>query len=173
MAVTYDVSEPDLPAVASPEEDALARLLRGSPRGILGRGLIRPFQRDGKGDFVSATGPALVEAAIIQILATRASSSVAEGEVPWRTEFGSWTYMLRHSGNDEILAELARRYVADAIRRWLPRVSVQRARIERLKNEQDDDVQFIAVPFVIRRSRDPRSDVVHSGTARAPLPSAA
>jgi phage baseplate assembly protein W len=173
MGAVYDVSDPEAPAVASPEEDAIARLLRGSPRGVLGRGLIRPFQRDGKGDFVNASDATLVEAAIIQILVTRASSAVAEGEIPWRTEFGSWTYMLRHSGNDEILAELARRYVADAIRRWLPRVTVQRATIERQKNEQDDDVLFILVPFVIRRARDPRSDVVYSGTARAPLPLAA
>lgn len=173
MGAPYTVTDPPLAEVASPEEDALARLLRGSPRGILGRGLIRPFQRDGKGDFVNETGAALVEAAIVQILVTAASSARSEGELPWRTEFGSWTYLLRHSGNDEILALLARRYVADAIRRWLPRVTVTGATIDRRKNEQDDDILFIEVRFIIRRARDPRSEVVHSGTARAPLPLAA
>ncbi len=173
MGAVYDVSDPAAPTVASPEEDALARLLRGSPRGILGRGLIRPLQRDGKGDFVNATGPALVEAAIVQILATAASSAKAEGELPWRTEFGSWIYLLRHSGNDELVELLARRYVADAIRRWLPRVAVTGATIERRKNERDDDILWIEVRFVIRRARDPRSEVIHSGTARAPLPLAA
>lgn len=173
MGAIYDVSDPEVPAVASPEEDAFARLLRGSPRNIVGRGLIRPLQRDGKGDFVNATGVALVEAAIVQILATAASSARSEGELPWRTEFGSWIYLLRHSGNDEILENLARRYVADALRRWLPRVTVTGATIERRKNERDDDILFIEVMFVIRRARDPRSDVIHSGTARAPLPLAA
>lgn len=161
------------PVVASPEEDALARLLRGVPRSVTGRGVVRPFRRNGRGDFYSATGAELVEAAIVQILTTRASSARNEGEIPWRTEFGSLTYMLRHGGNDERLRQIAKRYVAGALVRWIPRARVTDTSVRREKNERDDDMLVIYVGWVLRRDVDPRSEVLFSGTARAPLPMAA
>ena len=44
----------------------------------------------------------------------------SSGELPWRTSFGAGLHLLRHQRNDEVLAELARVYVRDALTRWVP-----------------------------------------------------
>jgi len=91
---------------------------------LLGFGLVRPFRRDLKSDFASAGGEALVKSAVGQILGTMASSDFTEGELPWRTEFGSLLHLLRHQPNSDLLGELARVYVVDALGRWEPRIHV-------------------------------------------------
>jgi hypothetical protein len=39
---------------------------------------------------------------------------------PWRTNFGAGLALLRHQRNDAALKELARVYVRDALKRWVP-----------------------------------------------------
>jgi hypothetical protein len=94
-------------------------------------GLLHPFQRDRRSDFVSGTGEALVRAAVAQILGTACTSEFTPGEIPWRTELGSLLTLLRHRRNDAVLQELARVYVVDALKRWEPRVHVSSVEIER------------------------------------------
>jgi uncharacterized protein len=89
---------------------------------FLGFGLLRPFRRDQKADFAAAGGGALIRSAVGQILGTVGSSDFTQGELPWRTEFGSLLHLLRHQKNDRVLQELARVYVVDALKRWEPRV---------------------------------------------------
>lgn len=89
-----------------------------------GFGIIRPFQRDQKGDFATAQDATLVIAAIGQILGTVASSDFTQGELPWRPEFGSLLHLLRHRPNTPALDELARRYVVDALQKWERRIVV-------------------------------------------------
>lgn len=161
------------PSVPSPEESALARLLRGTPRSNVGRGLIRPFSRDGKRDFLNATSVELMESMIVQILGTRATSAVAMGELPWRPEFGSWLYLLRHANNDDVLEDLARSYVVDALGRWLPRAEITSVKIEPRREVQDLDTLFILVGFQTIKTRDGRADLRFAGTARVPIPRAA
>lgn len=91
---------------------------------FLGSGLLAPFQRDGKGDFAHASGARLVGSTIAQIVATRAQSAKAGGELPWRTNAGSWIHLLRHRNNTPAFRETARVYIQSAIRRWEPRVEV-------------------------------------------------
>ena len=91
---------------------------------FLGFGLLRPFRRDQKTDFAAGGGEAVVRSAVGQILGTIGSSDFTQGELPWRTEFGSLLHLLRHQKNDRILEELARVYVVDALKRWEPRVVV-------------------------------------------------
>lgn len=98
----------------------------------LGRGLIAPFRRDKKRDFASAGGEELVRSAVMQVLGTVGASDFTQGELPWRTEFGSLLNLLRHKRNDIVLRELARVYVRDAIRKWEPRVVVTGMDIQRL-----------------------------------------
>ena len=63
-------------------------------------------------------------ACVGQVLGTRCSSDFSGGEIPWRDEFGSLLYLLRHRANDDTTRELARIYIAEALIRWEPRVRV-------------------------------------------------
>jgi len=89
------------------------------------RALLRPFRRDKKADFSAGDVVATVQAAVGQILGTKAASDFNGGEIPWRPEMGSWIDILRHRKNDAALQELARVYVVDAISRWEPRARVR------------------------------------------------
>lgn len=98
---------------------------------FLGHGLLSPFQRDAKNDFAHGGGVRLVQSAVEQVLGTVCSSETTQGELPWRPEFGSLIHRLRHSNNDDILADLARVHSVDALARWEPRVRVRKVTIER------------------------------------------
>ena len=47
-------------------------------------------------------------------------SARSSGELPWRTNLGAGLGLLRHRANDAVLRELARVYVRDALKRWVP-----------------------------------------------------
>ena len=98
---------------------------------LLGFGLLRPFRRDLRSDFAAAGGEQLVRSAVGQILGTVGSSDFTQGEVPWRSAFGSLLHLLRHQRNDHVLQELARVYVVEALRRWEPRVVVTAVQVIR------------------------------------------
>ena len=91
-------------------------------------GLLRPFRRDQKADFAASGAEQVIRSAVGQILGTVGSSDFTQGELPWRTEFGSLLHLLRHQKNDRVLQELARVYVVDALKRWEPRVVVTAVR---------------------------------------------
>jgi len=95
-----------------------------------GKGVITPFQRDGKGDFANAADISLVRSEVQQVLGTMASSPRSNGELPWRPEFGSILPLLRFRNLDETTRELARVYVIDALRTWLSRVRVKDAQVD-------------------------------------------
>ena len=95
------------------------------------RGLLAPFRRDRKRDFASDDGDDLLASKVLQVLATEGATARASGELPWRTTFGAPLLLLRHQNNDVALAELARIYVRDAFRRWLPDAEVVRITVER------------------------------------------
>lgn len=98
---------------------------------ILGFGLTRPFQRDQRSDLAAAGDERLIRSCVGQILGTVGSSEFTQGELPWRTEFGSLLYLLRLQKNDNVLQELARVYVVDALARWEPRVVVSSVQVAR------------------------------------------
>jgi hypothetical protein len=109
---------------------------------FLGFGLTRPFQRDLRSDFAAAGGEQLVRSAVGQILGTVGSSDFTQGELPWRTDFGSLLHVLRHQRNDNVLQELARVYVVDALKKWEPQVVVTSVQSTR---EQHDGENIIAI----------------------------
>ncbi len=84
----------------------------------MSRGIIAPLRRDRKRDFASGNGDPLLYSKVVQVLCTE------EGELPFRTAFGSRIHLLRHQRNDDILSELGRVYVRDALRRWVPEAEV-------------------------------------------------
>jgi len=135
---------PDLPAGAPEVATAggAERSAHDVTQGFLGFGLLRPFRRDLKADFAADGGERLVRSAVGQILGTMASSDFTQGELPWRTEFGSLLHLLRHRRNDAVLQELARVYVVDALKRWEPRVVVTSVQMTR---ELQDGQNVLAI----------------------------
>lgn len=91
----------------------------------VGRGVLRPFKRNGRGDFENSNDLDLVRAEVGQTLGTIAASPVSRGELPWRPEFGSLLYRLRFANLDEGTIALARVYVGEAIANWNSRVQVR------------------------------------------------
>lgn len=119
---------------------------------ILGFGLLSPLRRDKKNDFAAAGGEALVRASVQQILGTIGASDFTQGEVPWRTELGSLLFLLRHQKNDVALQELAKVYVADALRRWEPRVVVTGLTVQRLQDGEGNKLALRLRYNVIQRN---------------------
>ena len=119
---------------------------------FLGRGLSIPFRRDRQRDWASASGEALVRSAVAQVLGTVGASDFTQGEVPWRTEFGSLLHLLRHQKNDVALREMAKVYVQDALRRWEPRIMVTRLDAERLDDSEGSKLVLRLRYNVIQRN---------------------
>jgi phage baseplate assembly protein W len=82
--------------------------------------LLIPFRRDRKRDFAIGSGEALLASKVLQALLTEGATARSSGELPWRTNFGSGLALLRHQRNDDALRELARVYVREALKRWVP-----------------------------------------------------
>ncbi len=92
---------------------------------FLGSGIVTPFRRDGKRDFANDSGLADVQACVMNVLGTTCSTEDGSirGELPWRPEFGSLLYRLKHRKGPH-LQELAHIYIVNALARWEPRVIV-------------------------------------------------
>lgn len=129
---------------------------------FLGFGPIRPFRRDRKSDFAAAGGEALVRSAVGQILGTMAASDFTQGELPWRTEFGSLVHLLRHQKNDAVLQELARVHVVDALKRWEPRVQVTSVQVTR-ERDRGENVLAIRLRYNIISTNTPGNNVILEG----------
>ena len=129
---------------------------------FLGFGLVRPFRRDLRSDFAAAGDEEGIRSAVGQILGTIGASDHTPGEVPWRTDFGSLLYLLRHQKNDHVLAELARVYVVDALKRWEPRVVVTTVAITR-EVQSGADVLAIRVRYDVISANTSGNNVILSG----------
>lgn len=93
---------------------------RSPKTGFSGRGILRPFRRGQNGDFEVGEGERLVRAAVGLVLGTVCASRETLGELPWRTEFGSLLALIRLQNNSTALQQLAREYIVDALRKWVP-----------------------------------------------------
>jgi phage baseplate assembly protein W len=126
---------------------------------FIGRGLSIPFRRDKQKDFAAASGETLVRSAVAQVLGTVGASDFTQGELPWRTEFGSLLHLLRHQKNDVALREMAKVYVQDALRRWEPRIMVTRLDAERL----DDSSLALRLRYNVIQRNVPGNQVLLEG----------
>jgi uncharacterized protein len=135
---------------------------------FLGFGLLRPFRRDRKVDFAAGGGEALVRSAVGQILGTMAASDFTQGELPWRTEFGSLLHLLRHQKNDAVLQELARVHVADALKRWEPRIQLTSVQVTRERN-RGENVLAIRLRYSIISANTPGNNVLLAGVEQVVL----
>ena len=133
-----------------------------SPPAFLGVGVLRPFRRDQKADFAAAGGEALIKSAVGQVLGTVGASDFTQGELPFRTEFGSLLHLLRHQKNDRVLQELARVYVVDALKRWEPRVRITSVEVTR-EQLDGENVLAIRVRYDVIAANAPGNNVILAG----------
>lgn len=106
----------------SPVEAEVSEFERGTSN-VIGRGVIRPFRRVNS-DFQSGTGVDLIRSAVALVLGTTCSSKTTQGELPWRTEFGSLLQLTRLRNNDSALKHFAEHYIGDALLRWVPALRI-------------------------------------------------
>lgn len=152
-------------SAATPSAAAGAELegpARGTGNEFLGFGLLRPFRRDLKADFAADGGERLIRSAVGQILGTMAGSDFTQGELPWRTEFGSLLHLLRHQKNDAVLQELARVYVVDALKRWEPRVVVTSVKVTR-ERQDGENVVALRLRYNVISTNVPGNNVLLDG----------
>jgi phage baseplate assembly protein W len=125
------------------------------------RGLLRPLQRDSN-DFASVNGQRLLESALGQLLGTRCDGNGVQGELPWRTEWGSQLHLIRHRNNDVVTAEMARQYIIEAVGRWMPMVRVGKVRVE-----QVDNTLYLLVDYSLMANAS--GQTLYSGQVRTEL----
>jgi hypothetical protein len=118
------------PAPETPADDSSGALFGTGGRPL--RGLLTPFRR-GANDFESGEGARLINSEIGQVLGTRCSSATTQGELPWRTDFGSLVQHARHKNNDLVLEALLNQWAVDAVARWLPNIRVTRTHLAPFK----------------------------------------
>ena len=105
--------------------------------------LLIPFRRDKKRDFAVGSGETLLASKVRQALLTEGATQRSSGELPWRTNFGAGLTLLRHQRNDAALKELARVYVRDALKRWVPEATV-------IGVEADGDAEILTLRVRVR-----------------------
>lgn len=162
---TYVVSPSG--AVSSPSSSVASRGA-AERASFLGQGLLWPFRRS-QSDFATASGVALVKSAVAQIVGTRADTGRTAGELPWRTDFGSWLHLLRYTNQDVLFEDVAVVYVGDAVRRWEPRARVKA--VELLESADAQSTQAILrIVFDVVTENAPNNAVVASSqVADVPL----
>ena len=90
-----------------------------------GRGVLCPFQRDGKNDFANGTGESLLKSDIGELLGIMGPTQNSPGEVPWNTELGSSIHTLKHRKlHAEMTRAMAEMMTAGVVRRFERRVRV-------------------------------------------------
>ncbi len=138
---TWPLTTPVVPP-APPTVPTVPLVTPFSTLNQFGHGVTHPFRRNRTGDFQNEFGQKLIVAAVSQILGTFAATEVSQGELPWRPNFGSALYLLKHQPNNETLQNLARIHVVEAIQRWEPRVKITDVRVEREDTKSIINVRF-------------------------------
>ena len=116
------------------------------------KGILFPLQRDGRGDFVTSDDEAeLVSASIEQIMGVRGSGATRQGEMPWRTKFGSQLDRLRHSNANDALPDIAQYFVVDAISVFEPRARLRNVAVARESTGSMTGLR-INVSYTLRRA---------------------
>lgn len=164
---SWPLSSPPAPSPVDSDSTGTAALLAGST-GRPRRGLLVPFRR-GAADFVSGEGADLINGEIQQVLGIRCSSATTQGELPWRTDFGSLIQHARHRNNDAVLEALLTQWAVDAVARWLRYVRVTRTLLERRKDPNGNET--IASLRVFWEAVTRGGQVIGSGSTSVALPS--
>lgn len=117
-----------------------------------GRGIICPFQRDGKSDFANDSGRRLLSSDIGELLGILGPTPTKPGEIPWRTELGSRLHALRHRKlHSEMIKATAEQMTSGPVRMWEPRVRPGTTTIE-TEGENTMKIRFSYIPIGNRQN---------------------
>lgn len=96
-----------------------------------GTGVICPFQRDGKGDFVNGGGLRLLASDVKELIGIMGPTRTQPGELPWRTEIGSRAMAMKHRRmHPEMVRATADQMVSATVRKYEKRVTPGQTEIE-------------------------------------------
>lgn len=109
------------------------------------RGLVIPIAKWSGGYFSTRTTKDLIKSSIRMILLTRL------GERVMLPEFGSRLHELVFEPMSDVLAQLAKAYVIEAIQRWEPRVILQKVTI--VPNEAANTFS-VAMTYIIKENAE-------------------
>lgn len=139
----------------TPLDRALERRARaqGIDGGFLGNGLLIPFERVAR-DFAAGSDAELVRSSVREILLTRAAVGSFPGDLPWRPDFGSKLWVLRHRNNDGVLQGLAMTYVLEALL-WEPR-----AEVTDVEARREDNILSVRVRYRVIEENTEENRVV-------------
>lgn len=108
-----------------------------------GRGIICPFQRDGKGDFANSDGMSLLKSDIRELIGLVGSSVNDPGELPWDPDRGSRISSLRHRHlHAEMTRALAEQYTATPLRVYENRIRTGPAKIDTSDGKLNISISF-------------------------------
>lgn len=116
-----------------------------------GRGIVRPFQRDGKGDFANDAGTRILSSNIGELIGIIGPTATTPGEVPWRTDLGGNLHTLRHRRmHNELIRATAEAMTAGVVRRWEPRVRVGPSSVDEVAETGELKVRFSYRPIGVQ-----------------------
>lgn len=101
-----------------------------SPQGLTQTGAGSAYALPGALDFKAGTNSALISSKVRQALSTQSAGPGSRGEIPWRPEFGCSLSSLRFSALRETLPAAVSSYVQEALRRWVPEVTLKQVGVK-------------------------------------------
>ncbi|OQY24156.1 MAG: phage baseplate protein [Anaerolineaceae bacterium 4572_32.1] len=120
-------------------------------REFLGQGLAFPLQVNPRGEIALARGERDIEQSIRIILGT------VPGERVMRPEFGCRAHELLFEPRNAATAGMMVEYVEQALRRWEPRIQVQKVRVTNAPRQ--DGAMLVEISYQIKPTHDERSIV--------------
>jgi hypothetical protein len=113
-----------------------------------GRGLLCPFQRDGKGDFANGAGRHLLASDIGELLGVIGPMGVEGGELPWNMDLGSRLNAIRHrNAHSDLVRATADAMTAGIIQRYEKRVRCGQSQIQPSADGRTLDIRFSYIPL--------------------------
>lgn len=100
------------------------------------KGLTIPVRKKPGGYFATETTSEIIKSSIKMILITKI------GERVMTPSFGSRLHQLMFEPNDQVLQSLARRFVADAVQRWEPRIKMINASVASNEHEMSISIFY-------------------------------
>lgn len=143
VSAAFEIDTREQKTQPTPLEKQIAK--RGAaaraPQDYLGFGLLAPFER-GANDFKSGGREELVMGCARRVLGIEAAVGPFPGEIPWRPDFGSKLWYLRHRNQDGALEEVAIAYAREALL-WEPRLIAGDVKIQGGPDETPGELHVV------------------------------
>lgn len=101
----------------------------------IGRGIICPFRRDGKGDFANADGLDVLRSDVGELLGIQCATATEPGELSWDMDRGANFTPLKHRHlHSDMVDALADQSASGSLMKWEPRARLLRVGVTRDEN---------------------------------------